>query len=122
GFEFYIEALLHRAGLGGVPFTANRLRFESGRAFPEFPHAQGCGACGNCKGARVREARRRGTPVVFVGDGLSDRCGAREADHVVARGALLEWCREAGMPARPFTTFADLPLRAPPDSRPDGPP
>lgn len=108
GFDFYIGDLLHREGLDGVPFTANRLRFEAGRAIPEFPHDDGCGACGNCKGARVGAARQRGAPVVFVGDGLSDRCGARAADRVVARGVLLDWCRESAVAAEPFTSFADM--------------
>jgi 2-hydroxy-3-keto-5-methylthiopentenyl-1-phosphate phosphatase len=45
---------------------------------------------------------------VLVGDGLSDRCGAREADRVVARGTLLDWCAAEGVPALPFRDFADV--------------
>ncbi len=109
GFEFYVSDLLDRAGVGDVPFTSNRLRFESGaRAVPEFPHAGGCGGCGNCKGARVRDHQRRGFTVVMVGDGLSDRCGARAADHVLARGALLDWCRDQGIAAEAFDHFGDV--------------
>ena len=109
GFDFYIADLLARAGVGEVPFSANRLRFESGaRAVPEFPEESGCGRCGNCKGERVRDHQRRGATVVLVGDGLSDRCGAAAADHVLARGALLDWCRAEGITATPFETFADV--------------
>ncbi len=111
GFDFYIGALLHREGLGAVPFTANRLRFQDGRVRPEFPHAGGCGACGNCKGARVGEARRRAGTVVFVGDGFSDRCGARAADRVMARDDLLDWCRAEALPVEPFVGFAELARR-----------
>ena len=109
GFEFYIADLLERAGLGSLPRSANRLRFDAGgRVAPEFPNAGGCGRCGNCKGERVREYQRLGYTVVMVGDGYSDRCGARAADHVLARGALLEWCAAEGVPAAPFTNFADV--------------
>jgi 2-hydroxy-3-keto-5-methylthiopentenyl-1-phosphate phosphatase len=46
--------------------------------------------------------------VIYVGDGLSDRCGARAADIVFARGALLDWCRSEGVEARPFHGFGGL--------------
>jgi len=109
GFDFYIADLLRRAGLERVPVVANRLRFADGRAVPEFPYAgTSCGRCGNCKGARAREQRARGYEVVMVGDGLSDRCGALAAGHVVARGELLEWCRRERVPAEPFADFRDV--------------
>ena len=109
GFDFYVADQLARAGLAGVPFTANRLRFEGRRVVPEFPwSAGGCGRCGNCKGQHVRRWRARGLRTVLVGDGLSDRCGAREADGVLARGDLLAWCRREGLAAGPFRDFADV--------------
>ena len=45
---------------------------------------------------------------VFVGDGLSDRCGARAADVVYARDDLAAWCTRQGIEFRPFATFADV--------------
>ena len=112
GFDFYIRALLGREGLSDLPVASNRVRFEGGRVIPEFPHAaRSCGRCGNCKGAHVRDWRARGYRTVVIGDGYSDRCGAREADVVVARDALLEWCAGEGRPAIAFTTFADLAAR-----------
>ncbi|HTO89901.1 MAG TPA: HAD-IB family phosphatase [Candidatus Sulfotelmatobacter sp.] len=108
GFDFYIRELLARDGLGNIPYLANRARFENGGLYPEFPHAGGCGRCGNCKAEPVRRFRAMGLHTVVVGDGLSDRCGAREADRVVARGGLLEWCRREGREVVPFEGFARL--------------
>jgi HAD superfamily phosphoserine phosphatase-like hydrolase len=107
GFHFYVADQLQRAGLGHVPFSANTLRFAGRSVTPEFPEG-GCGACGNCKGRHVAEWRARGFRTVLVGDGLSDRCGARGADAVFARRDLLDWCRREGVAARPFASFADL--------------
>jgi len=109
GFDFYIADLLGRAGLGDVPFTSNVLQFEAGaRAVPAFPNAGGCGHCGNCKGERARVHRAGGRAVVMVGDGLSDRCGARAADVVLARGSLRDWCRAEGLPAVAVDDFTDV--------------
>jgi 2-hydroxy-3-keto-5-methylthiopentenyl-1-phosphate phosphatase len=109
GFDFYLADQLARAGLQDVPFAANRLRFEPGCLVPEFPwSAEGCGRCGNCKGQHVRHWRARGFETALVGDGFSDRCGAREADRVIARGDLLDWCAREGIAARPFNDFADV--------------
>jgi len=109
GFEFYVADRLAAAGLADLPRAANRLRFESGSVVPEFPFAgRGCGRCGNCKGEHVREARARGSRVTLVGDGFSDRCAARLADRVLARGSLAAWCAAEGIAAEPFADFADV--------------
>jgi len=109
GFDFYVRDLLERAGLGAVPWSANVARFEGATVRPEFPDvADGCGRCGNCKGSHVRAWRARGYRTVLVGDGLSDRCGARAADQVFARRDLLAWCRTEGIEATPFESFADV--------------
>jgi len=109
GFDFYIADQLARAGLGDLPRAANRARFENGGVTPEFPFAaEGCGACGNCKAQHVRRYQALGYLTVMVGDGLSDRCGARAADVVLARGRLLDWCQHEGLTALPFEQFADV--------------
>lgn len=109
GFDFYIAALLEGAGLGALPRAANRLRFEGDRAFPEFPFATlSCGRCGNCKAQHVRAFAARGYRTVMVGDGTSDRCGARAADAVLARGGLFDWCASEGIAAHAFENFADV--------------
>jgi 2,3-diketo-5-methylthio-1-phosphopentane phosphatase len=110
GFGLYVHALLARDGLGDLPWAANRIVFEDGgRVRAEFPfHDPACPRCGNCKGRHVRDWQARGHRTVLVGDGMSDRCGARAADHVYARGALLEWCRHEGIETRPFRSFADV--------------
>ena len=128
GLSFYIEDLLARAGVR-LPHHANRLRFEDAGLVPEFgsegpsfamqggrvararPEAgAGCGACGQCKGAVLAEARATGRyrRLVLVGDGYSDRCGARAADVLYAKDDLLAWCGANGLDARPFATLADV--------------
>jgi HAD superfamily phosphoserine phosphatase-like hydrolase len=128
GLTFYIERLLAAAGLD-VPFTANRLVFEGGALVPEFASAgpevplaggrvaraaagapEGCGRCGNCKGAALGSARASGRyrRLVVVGDGYSDRCATQAADVIYAKDELLRYCGAHGIAARPFTTLAEV--------------
>ncbi len=109
GFDFYVRDHLERAGLGDLPWAANRTSFEDGRFALEFPYFDsGCGRCGNCKAQHVRRYQALGYFTVMVGDGYSDRCGAEAADAVLARGGLLAWCDQRGLAAQAFDTFADV--------------
>lgn len=110
GMDAYIARILTAHGFGDLPLRSNRMVLAPGGAVRvEFPwHGQGCGRCANCKGLHVRRERRPGETTVYIGDGLSDVCGAREADIVFAKKQLLEWCRENNREHIPFTSFATI--------------
>ena len=48
---------------------------------------------GHDKSSHLKEARRRGEYVIFIGDGLSDQAAAEAADEVFAKHALADYCR-----------------------------
>lgn len=107
GFDLYISALLARWGLG-VPYLANHLELDGEGARLGFPHLNPeCGRCGTCK-LRVLRERRHLRPIVYVGDGLSDRCAALEADLVYAKGMLRRELRRAGKPFVPVRGLGDV--------------
>jgi len=110
GMDAYIARILAAHGFYGIPLRTNRMILEpEGRVRLEFPwYGLGCGQCANCKGLHVRSERRPGETTVYIGDGRSDICGAREADIVFAKKELLAWCRETGRPHYAFTSFADV--------------
>lgn len=111
GLDFYIERILKNYGLASVVnFRSNHLVFEEKNQIrPEFPYYEkGCGKCGNCKGYHVREARTSGKKVIYVGDGLSDRCGAKEADIIFAKRDLLIFCQQNQIPHFEFQDFRDV--------------
>jgi len=110
GLLLYIRRILDGHGLASVEASANGLVFAGRRITPVFgsPAGVGCGACGSCKGAVLARRANGYARTVFIGDGLSDRCGARAADVVYAKGDLTAWCARAGIAARPYETFADV--------------
>ncbi len=113
GLDFYIERILKNHALDSiVKVHSNRLIFiDQNQIKPEFPYyEQGCGHCANCKGYHVRKARENHNPIVYVGDGLSDRCGANEADIVFAKTGrdLLDYCRQSQISHFEFQNFQDV--------------
>lgn len=109
GLGFYVQDHLERAGLGDLPWAANRAVFFEGRVSAEFPYADpACQECGNCKAQHVRRYRGRGFHTVLVGDGTSDRHGALAADSVLAKHSLQQWCEQEGVAHKPFEDFRDV--------------
>jgi 2-hydroxy-3-keto-5-methylthiopentenyl-1-phosphate phosphatase len=115
GFDYVVRRVLKRAGvngqlLNGTHLFASSLDVEGRRVKVSFPHAvNGCAhGCATCKAEIMRRLSRGRKPVVFAGDGLSDRYAVEEADVVFAKRQLLVYCREQGIACRPFETFADI--------------
>jgi len=110
GLDIYIELLLKQHGIRDVAFFANHATFPDGYLMPEFPYfEEGCGSCGNCKGSHIRRYKQEGySPVIYIGDGLSDRCVVGKADILFAKDDLLEYVRKKGVEAISFNDFHDV--------------
>ena len=115
GFDIIIRRVLKNAGLNS-PLRNGKHLFSSGlkvrgrRMEPSFPYAGHLceHGCATCKAEIIRQRRRDGSVVIFIGDGLSDRFAAHAADIVFAKRQLLAYCRENGIACRPFETFAEI--------------
>ncbi len=112
GLDIYIRPALERLAPSlarELEVRANHAEYRDGKGLAlSFPYASApgaCGTCGSCKGAIVKELQERGHRVAAVGDGNADRCSARVADLVFARGRLLDWCRQTGIGCVPFETL-----------------
>jgi 2-hydroxy-3-keto-5-methylthiopentenyl-1-phosphate phosphatase len=105
GFGLHVEPMLAAAGLGHLPVVTNsweRGSLTFGAAHPA------CVGCGTCKKQAVEQARERHGTVAFVGDGVSDRFGARYADVTFAKNGLAEHCRREEIPFVPYRDFGDV--------------
>jgi 2-hydroxy-3-keto-5-methylthiopentenyl-1-phosphate phosphatase len=111
GLDFYIERLLSTHGLERLEVHTNRAVFNGAKLTVEFPYDEGCGVCGSCKAARIRDIKTqegfKGT-IVFIGDGYSDICAIAETDALFATGDLQKYCVEENIKHTAFETFADI--------------
>ena len=115
GLDHVIRRILMKSGLwrrprNGSDFFSSSARLKNGRINISFPHGrQGCAhGCATCKPGLIRKLKREHWPVLYIGDGFSDRHAVFEADFVYARRPLFDFCRERGIPSRVFETFAEI--------------
>ncbi|MGO8817751.1 MAG: MtnX-like HAD-IB family phosphatase [Terriglobia bacterium] len=115
GFDYVIRRVLKNAGIArqfrsGKNLFASSLRLDGRRLVPSFPHSpEPCAhGCATCKAALISRLRKGRQPVIFVGDGMSDRFAVEFADVVFAKRHLLAHCRENGIACHSFETFAEV--------------
>ncbi len=108
GFLELIEPVLAREGLTDVELLANRVDPAPSGWRVHFRDESFCPVCAEpCKRAAVLGEADQGVSV-YVGDGFSDRCGARASDVVFARRGLADYLGGEGLPFEPFDDFFDV--------------
>ena len=103
GFEELILPVLRREGVE-LEVVANRIdpRPDGWRVL--WRDEAACAYCGDlCKRGGLPDGE-----VVFVGDGYSDRCAARAAARVFARGGLADYLEREGVAFERFDDFHDV--------------
>lgn len=127
GFSLCIETILKKYNLGNIPYYANNLLFprpnatgsnarrgtasagEKNKLAIGYPHsADDCKDCGNCKTMHLRKYMSMGYYIIYIGDSTTDRCPARYADLVFAKGNLSEYCLKEKINHIVYETFADI--------------
>jgi 2-hydroxy-3-keto-5-methylthiopentenyl-1-phosphate phosphatase len=105
GFHETIEPLLARESVA-LDVVANRLDARPDGWRVHWNDDAACTVCGDrCK----RRALPSGAgPLVYVGDGYSDRCAALAADRVFAHQGLADYLTSRNHPFEPFETFDDI--------------
>lgn len=110
GFDVFIKKILDSYDANRLQIYANSLKVENNRLKTAFANkTEGCSA-GTCK-CSLAAKLCGGLPVVLVGDGRSDFCLAAKADHVFAKGKLIDYCQENSLPHTPFSCFDDLTVK-----------
>jgi 2-hydroxy-3-keto-5-methylthiopentenyl-1-phosphate phosphatase len=109
GLRWYIEAILSRHGVRDVPIYACEIRFlNPGYSF-EYPYSHpSTPLSGTSKRALVQAYQESYRPVIYIGDGNNDYLAAEVAGSVYARDRLHELCRQRGLPAIEFNSFAGI--------------
>jgi 2-hydroxy-3-keto-5-methylthiopentenyl-1-phosphate phosphatase len=104
GFVETIEPILAREGVE-VELAANRVKARPEGWRIHWRDPTPCPVCGDLCKRRLLPAVR---PLVYVGDGYSDRCAALASDRVFATRELAGYLDSAGVAYERFETFDDV--------------
>jgi len=113
GFRQAVECVLGKKRKRDVEVYANDLQGEP-YVTPKFATKKpSCdkpvGPCGNCKRDCLTTIRQKsGKKILYIGDGITDRCAIGEADILLAKDILAEYCDVRGVPYTPYKNFADV--------------
>lgn len=97
GFDYFIKRILQKNGIDDVNIFANKLTFNEGKFYTEFPYSNSeCSiSAGVCKCNIVKKYRNVTKSLIYIGDGLSDFCVSEKADFLFAKERLLEYCKKS---------------------------
>jgi 2-hydroxy-3-keto-5-methylthiopentenyl-1-phosphate phosphatase len=110
GFDAYIDPVLKREKLERLPRFTNTLQFHpDGSVEPHFPYTDAeCPRCANCKRNHLLTRSGDDQVIVYIGDGISDRCPVQYADVVFAKNSLVVFCETQNITFHRFNDFADV--------------
>lgn len=112
GLDFYIKHLLDKNNLSHLNFVTNRAILENNKIRIEFPHDNTeCKSCGICKGEiinRFRQKQNGEYKIVYIGDGYSDACAAKEADILFAKKDLVNYCMKNNIDYLLYENFSHV--------------
>jgi 2-hydroxy-3-keto-5-methylthiopentenyl-1-phosphate phosphatase len=110
GFRVVIDAVLADADIANLEIHSNDIAFSREGARLIWAERGGtCGHCGRrCKRHQLALRREPDDHVVYVGDGISDRCVSAQADTVFARSSLAEYLADQGRSYVPFDDFDEI--------------
>lgn len=103
GLDIYINHLLEKEGIEGIEVMSNKFL---GSGIVEFPyHYKLCKKnCGNCKKGHVEQDKF----TVYIGDGSSDYCAAKQCSLVFAKESLSKHLEDNNIEHIQFNNFKDI--------------
>jgi len=116
GFDYCINRILNRPSLNlagrldRVRILSSHIEREKNQWKVDFPsfHQSCAHGCATCKPAVMRLLNQTNAPVIFVGDGLSDRYAVESADLVFAKNGLASYCTEKSIEHTPYQNLGDV--------------
>ena len=108
GLDFYIDEILHNAGLGGLEVHAAETDFSPDGLKVFYRGPDGNLLDTDFKLAYTNLYLSQGYRIVYIGNGYSDGAPAGKSHFVFATDSLVRHCRKRGIACTPFDDHNDI--------------
>ncbi|MFC1981847.1 MtnX-like HAD-IB family phosphatase [Chloroflexota bacterium] len=108
GLDFYIEPVLVEIGMPDIELHCGRTSFSRDGIDVSYHDPEGNVLNHGFKKKYLTWLKKRGTKIIYLGDGLSDLEAARQADHVFATGHLPDLLNTQSTAHSTFSDFYEL--------------
>lgn len=110
GVERFIRRILQRHKIHNLPIRANRIKQRSDRLHLTCPHRsnQCISKAAHCKCESARMLSQGNRRSIYIGDGRSDLCPARQADIVFAKATLAKSLTAEHIGYIPYSSLKDV--------------
>jgi len=108
GLRFYIDEILHNAGITGIEVHAAETSFQPDGLRVHYTGPDGTDLDDEFKLAFTNRFISEGYRVIYLGNGSSDVTPASRSSHVFATDSLLKYFRQLKMECTPFKDHFDV--------------
>lgn len=108
GLDFYIKTVLKSIGIPKAEVYCASTVFEQGNIVINYFDPEGYPITNGFKRRYMTWLRNQGSPIIYIGDGLSDFDAAKSAEYVFATGHLHRLLDVASIPHYSFSSFTDI--------------
>ena len=108
GLDFYIKPVLVEIGMPDLELYCGKTSFSRDGIIVSYRNPEGNIINRGFKRQHLRSLKKRGSNIIYIGDGLSDLEAACQADHVLATGHLLDLLSGEPVSCSAFSDFYDL--------------
>jgi 2-hydroxy-3-keto-5-methylthiopentenyl-1-phosphate phosphatase len=108
GLDFYIEPVLAEIGMPDLELHCGQTSFSHDGIDVFYIDPEGNVLNQGFKKKYLTWLKKRGTNIIYLGDGLSDLEAARHANYVFATGHLTTLLKEEHISWSPFDNFIDI--------------
>lgn len=110
GVDYFINKILQKNNIAKIDLVTNHGEFINGKFTLTFPNDfKDCkNDSGTCKCRVVWDLKKKYDKVIYIGDGTSDFCVSKNADFLIAKSGLVEYCKINKINHTPFNSFKDV--------------
>jgi 2-hydroxy-3-keto-5-methylthiopentenyl-1-phosphate phosphatase len=111
GIDFFVYPILSRYPIPKHDIYCNASDFSGKQIRILWPFScdtQCSNDCGMCKPSILRSISTNDSMNIVIGDSITDLAIAKMAELVIARGFLLQKCKEQSLPYKEFNSFFDV--------------